>query len=405
MVYASFGIVAFLVVIIINYEVLNPRVDHRYFIAFEEYRRFLLSVLLFIALDFMWGILDAKEIMFWLYVDTVIYFLSMSLTVILWTQYVIKLLNNNNNNKWFEVLINFLCQIYAIYIIIILIINFYKPIIFSYDTKYEFTSGTARLITYEIQIGFFLLVAIYTLLQGGKRKDREGWRYLAIGAFGIEQLICIGIQMYYWVVPVYTIGCLIGTCTLHTFVFEDRKVEYQEKLEKLLEINKEQKEEIGSAKQVAYRDPLTGVKSKNAYVEAVEKLNDSIKKEIITDLGIMVFDLNDLKTVNDTLGHEAGDQYIKDGCMMICKKFAHSPVFRIGGDEFTVILQGSDFNNREGLISEFENEVEENLKSNKVVVASGLGIYIPDKDKYVDDIFERADKKMYERKKSLKEMK
>lgn len=404
MVYASFGIVAFLVVIIINYEVLNPRVDHRYFIAFEEYRRFLLSVLLFIALDFMWGILDAKEIMFWLYVDTVIYFLSMALTVILWTQYVIKLLNNNNN-KWFEVLIHFLCQIYAIYIIIILIINFYKPIIFSYDTKNEFTSGTARLITYEIQIGFFLLVAIYTLIQGGKRKDREGWRYLAIGVFGIEQLICIGIQMYYWVVPVYAIGCLIGTCTLHTFVFEDRKVEYQEKLEKLLEINKKQKEEIGSAKQVAYRDPLTGVKSKNAYVEAVEKLNDSIKKEIITDLGIMVFDLNDLKTVNDTLGHEAGDQYIKDGCMMICNKFAHSPVFRIGGDEFTVILQGSDFNNREGLISEFENEVEENLKSNKVVVASGLGIYIPDKDKYVDDIFERADKKMYERKKSLKEMK
>lgn len=404
MVYASFGIVAFLVVIIINYEVLNPRVDHRYFIAFEEYRRFLLSVLLFIALDFMWGILDAKEIMFWLYVDTVIYFLSMSLTVILWTQYVIKLLNNNNN-KWFEVLINFLCQIYAIYIIIILIINFYKPIIFSYDTKYEFTSGTARLITYEIQIGFFLLVAIYTLLQGGKRKDREGWRYLAIGVFGIEQLICIGIQMYYWVVPVYTIGCLIGTCTLHTFVFEDRKVEYQEKLEKLLEINKKQKEEIGSAKQVAYRDPLTGVKSKNAYVEAVEKLNDSIKKEIITDLGIMVFDLNDLKTVNDTLGHEAGDQYIKDGCMMICNKFAHSPVFRIGGDEFAVILQGSDFDNRESLISEFENEVVENLKEDKVVVASGLEIYDPNKDKSVDDIFERADKKMYERKKSLKEMK
>ena len=316
MVYASVGIVAFLVVMIINYEVLNPRADHRYFIAFKEYRRFLLSVLLFIVLDFMWGILD-----------TVIYFLSMALTVILWTHYVIKLLNNNN---WFDVLINFLCQIYAIYIIIILIINFYKPIFFSYDIKNDFYSGTARFITYEIQIGFFLLVAIYTLIQGGKRKDREGWRYLAIGAFGIEQLICIGIQMYYWAVPVYSIGCLIGTCILHTFVFEDRKVEYQEKLEKLLEINKEQKEEIGSAKQVAYRDPLTGVKSKNAYVEAVEKLNASIKKEIITDLGIMVFDLNDLKTVNDTLGHEAGDQYIKDGCMMIFKNFAHSPVFRIG---------------------------------------------------------------------------
>ncbi len=402
MVYASVCIVAFLVIMIINYEVLNPRADHRYFIAFKEYRRFLLSVLLFIVLDIMWGILDATEIMFWLYVDTVIYFLSMALTVILWTHYVIKLLNNH---KWFDVLIHFLCQIYAIYIITILIINFYKPIFFSYDTKNDFSSGTARFITYEIQIGFFLLVAIYTLIQGGKRKDREGWRYLAIGAFGIEQLICIGIQMYYWAVPVYSIGCLIGTCILHTFVFEDRKVEYQKNLEKLLEINKEQKEELGSAKQSAYRDSLTGVKSKNAYVEAVERLNGSIAEKTIKELGIIVFDLNNLKEVNDTLGHEAGDQYIKDGCMMICKRFAHSPVFRIGGDEFAVILQGSDFSVREMLISAFENEVEENLENGKVVVASGLEILVPDRDKSVEEIFERADKKMYERKKALKEMK
>jgi GGDEF domain-containing protein len=53
-----------------------------------------------------------------------------------------------------------------------------------------------------------------------------------------------------------------------------------------------------------------------------------------------MFDLNDLKHINDRYGHERGDEYIVNCCRLICQVFKHSPVFRIGGDEFVALLRG-----------------------------------------------------------------
>ena len=125
---------------------------------------------------------------------------------------------------------------------------------------------------------------------------------------------------------------------------------------------------------------------------------------MITEFGVIVFDLNGLKHVNDSLGHEEGDKYIKQGCSLICSRFAHSPVFRIGGDEFVVILEGSDYSEREFLLSEFDRNAEQNHIIGKVVVATGLDIYDDDCDSSFSDVFERADKKMYERKCFLKSL-
>lgn len=118
----------------------------------------------------------------------------------------------------------------------------------------------------------------------------------------------------------------------------------------------------------------------------------------------MVFDLNDLKVINDTQGHEAGDQYILDSCRLICGLYAHSPVYRIGGDEFTVILQGHDYNRRDELYRSFEKAVDENVQSGSpIVISSGMAIYDKGPDRSVEMVFERADENMYLRKKVLKE--
>ena len=63
-----------------------------------------------------------------------------------------------------------------------------------------------------------------------------------------------------------------------------------------------------------------------------------------------VFDCDNLKQINDQNGHDKGDIYIRAASQLICRVFAHSPVFRIGGDEFAVVLQNEDFINREDLI-------------------------------------------------------
>lgn len=190
--------------------------------------------------------------------------------------------------------------------------------------------------------------------------------------------------------------------TLHTFVLEGEKDKYKKKLDETMIRELEHEQELGTAKQLAYTDPLTGVKNKLAYLEAVEKLDKCIADGSIKRFGVIVCDLNGLKSVNDSLGHDEGDNYIRSGCSLVCVKFCHSPVYRIGGDEFVVLLEGSDYDNRETLLSELEEQIELNRQNKLVVVSTGMSVFDPEKDSEYLTVFERADKKMYECKKRLK---
>ncbi len=162
---------------------------------------------------------------------------------------------------------------------------------------------------------------------------------------------------------------------------------------------------LSMANEIARRDELTHTKNKTAYHEMEKELQRHIE-EGSGPFGIVVCDINGLKVINDTEGHKAGDEYIKTSCMLICRIFHHSPVFRIGGDEFTVILRGQDYDNREELISSLRRQVEDNVRiSEWPVVASGLAEYQKGKDQAVEDVFNRADSQMYENKSHLKELK
>ena len=168
---------------------------------------------------------------------------------------------------------------------------------------------------------------------------------------------------------------------------------------------REHLEALSIANEMARRDELTGTKNKTAYREKEKELQGLIR-EGGEPFGIVVCDINGLKTVNDTEGHRAGDDYIRDAGRMICRVFSHSPVFRIGGDEFEVVLKGEDYANRDGLISTLKRRVEENIRNGEgPVVAAGLSVYRPKEDQNVADIFVRADHMMYEDKARLKEQK
>ena len=143
----------------------------------------------------------------------------------------------------------------------------------------------------------------------------------------------------------------------------------------------------------------------HAFVDWEQKLDMRIgEREEGLEFAIVVLDVNGLKHVNDTLGHKAGDRYIKAACQLICRIFDHSPVFRIGGDEFTVILERNDYQNRDELIQQFRTEVEENLRTGDVVISEGVSLFDATTDGNVQVVFERADSLMYERKMQLKAM-
>ena len=163
--------------------------------------------------------------------------------------------------------------------------------------------------------------------------------------------------------------------------------------------------ELSVANEMARRDELTHVKNKTAYREREKELQKQIV-EGSEPFGIVVCDINGLKMINDTEGHRAGDEYIKACCMLVCRTYQHSPVFRIGGDEFAVILRGEDFSHREKLLADLQKQAEENIRIGEgPVLASGMAEYRPDDDRSVGDVFSRADNRMYENKTRLKEQK
>ncbi|MBR5376287.1 MAG: diguanylate cyclase, partial [Lachnospiraceae bacterium] len=145
----------------------------------------------------------------------------------------------------------------------------------------------------------------------------------------------------------------------------------------------------GSAIDVTAKDELTNVRNKSAYVYLEEELDRQMSSVDKPEFSIVICDVNDLKIINETRGHKAGDESIRDACEMICAIFDHSPVFRIGGDEFVVVLRDQDYEKRESLISNLLYEREKNRKSSGVTIAYGISDYDPEKDLRVADVFKR----------------
>jgi diguanylate cyclase (GGDEF)-like protein len=164
-----------------------------------------------------------------------------------------------------------------------------------------------------------------------------------------------------------------------------------------------EKENSKNFRNMASTDSMTGVRNKHAYSEAEAQLNHRIRENEIEKLAVVVCDINGLKLINDTQGHAAGDKLIKDASAMICEYFTHGAVYRIGGDEFVVILQEKGYDTMKDVLIEINRVIEENIKKKEVVISIGYSTLTPE-DQMVHDVFERADQMMYERKQQLKQM-
>lgn len=161
------------------------------------------------------------------------------------------------------------------------------------------------------------------------------------------------------------------------------------------------KDQIEDLNERVYVDALTSVKNKGAFsadLDELQALLDSGDSDL--EFAIGVFDCDDLKTINDRYGHEKGDMYLKAACHLICTEFKHSPVYRIGGDEFAVILRGEDFENREEIVDRFYKASDELCTTalnswEQVRVTNGFAVFDPQNDRLVIDTVRRADKVMY----------
>lgn len=149
----------------------------------------------------------------------------------------------------------------------------------------------------------------------------------------------------------------------------------------------------------AYTDAMTGVGNKAAYMDEINMLDRKIE-EGMAEFFVVVFDVNGLKRVNDNLGHEYGDMLIIDSANIIKHVFSAENVYRIGGDEFIVVMENAGEEDISGYIEKFDGEVrafnKENVRyEHDLAISKGAVAYSESSDSEYKDVFKRADELMY----------
>lgn len=400
MYYASIDVLAFLINAIINYNILLKKDIMNRMPALHLYRRFLNFLMLYYIMDMLWEILYAFDLKTAIFYETEIYYVVMAITVLVWTQFVVEYIRKKT---LFLKILKITGGVFLVIQLIVLALNIFYPIAFWFDENMNYNTGKARDLNYLFQFLMFFITAAYMFFETATASGKIKNRYLAIEGFCIVMSLFIVLQSLYPMLPYYAIGFVLGTCIIHTFVTEAEISTRTEELEQLMKIEEIQEAEIITARRMAFKDPLTSVKSKSAYQEDVCCLDSRIENNDLKDFALMVFDVNNLKKTNDQKGHEEGDKIIKEAAKIICKTFKHSPVYRIGGDEFTAFLSGDDYQDKERLEADFKMQIEKNRAEGGVVVACGITDFIPGEDTSFAKLFSRADAKMYENKKSLKQ--
>ena len=237
MAYSSIAILAFLVHIIINFDVLKSIGKNSNF-SLRSYRLFLYGVTANYIADAIWGLLYDAKLITAVYIDTIIFFLAMMISVFFWTRYVIEILKESN---FFIKALSLFCWLYLAFDVLSLIVNLFIPVRFYFDSDGVYHACVTRYIALVIQVLMFFITTVYVYIFALKKRGKDLHRYKAIGAFGIVMTVLVILQTVYPLLPLYSIGYLLGTCFIHTFVLEDEKEEYRRELEKHITIEELQK--------------------------------------------------------------------------------------------------------------------------------------------------------------------
>lgn len=150
----------------------------------------------------------------------------------------------------------------------------------------------------------------------------------------------------------------------------------------------------------AYTDSLTRVKNTNAYNEEIKTINEQIADRR-ADFCAAIFDIDNLKIVNDRFGHLCGDQIIKGAAEAISGVFGADCCYRIGGDEFIAIVHGMAETECVACL-EMVSEACDAFNQRpghpkaKLSISMGAAAFRPGVDKCFREVFMRADEAMYE---------
>lgn len=183
--------------------------------------------------------------------------------------------------------------------------------------------------------------------------------------------------------------------------------ELQTHISKIMDISSEllsANEQAEKFSKLAHIDALTGLENKMSYYETVTRLDNQINSGT-AEFAFIVIDLNYLKRINDECGHNHGDTMIKKLASLIKDFFHDCSSFRIGGDEFAVIIEGEMSQKALTLVAKFQQLLEEgSIIGYKKFPSAAVGCanYRVGIDTNAKEVFDRADNEMYGNKIQMK---
>ncbi|MBR6336761.1 MAG: hypothetical protein IKR76_03415, partial [Ruminococcus sp.] len=226
MYYSTIGIITLFVLLIENYDIIFLRVGGKNSEAWGVYRKFLFAVTAYLGTDILWGFLEAAKLSRLLFIDTVVYYIAMGVGILFWTKFAVTYLDEKG---FFSRFLIFSGWAFFIIVTVMSMINIFTPLLFRIDDDSNYHASKVRYAMLIIQIVLLILLSMHAFYSMRGRQGFEKRRYRSIGGFGIIMALFLTAQLWFPLLPLYSIAYMLGTCLLHTFVINDEKAEYQER--------------------------------------------------------------------------------------------------------------------------------------------------------------------------------
>ena len=238
MYYSMIGILAILILFMVNRDVLVNREISLREPVWKLYRRFLIAVLIYYVTDVTWGIFEHFKLSTLLFADTTVYYIAMAAAILYWAAYAIAYLEDMSR---FGRNLMIAGNIMAAVITVLSVVNIFTPVLFTVDANSVYTALTLRYVMLGCQILLLVTISMYALATMYRlhEKDEKRRRYRILSAFGVIMALFLFLQFFFPELPLYTIGYILSTCMLHTFVTNEEHAEYRrehEENEKVTEL-------------------------------------------------------------------------------------------------------------------------------------------------------------------------